>query len=86
VASHSGLLVVSGVETLAESPGVIDRVQLCEFFDASNDLRAKRALPMRFALIERSGSAELADAVGFVPVAFTETTTVVNAWSAPVRT
>jgi SAM-dependent methyltransferase len=67
--TDGGLLVVSGFETLAESSGVIDRVQLYEFFDASNDLRAKRVLPMRFALIERSGFAELADAVGFVPVA-----------------
>ena len=67
--TDGGLLVVSGFETLAESSGVIDRVQLYEFFDASNNLRAKRALPMRFALIERSGFAELADTVGFMPVA-----------------
>jgi hypothetical protein len=44
-------------------------VQLYEFFDASNNLRAKRVLPMRFALIDRSGFVELADTAGFVPVA-----------------
>jgi SAM-dependent methyltransferase len=63
------LLVVSGFETLDEDSGVVDRVQLYEFFDASNNLRAKRVLPMRFALIDRAGFAELADAAGFVPVA-----------------
>lgn len=40
-----------------------------EFFDASNDLHGKRVIPMRFALIDRGGFAELADAVGFMPVA-----------------
>ena len=64
-----GLLVVSGFETPDESSGVINRIQLCEFFDASNELCAKRVLPMRFALIHRSGFAELAGAVGFIPVA-----------------
>jgi len=67
--ADGGLLVVSGFETLYESSGVVDRVQLYEFFDASKDLCAKRMLPMRFALIDRSGFAELADAVDFVPVA-----------------
>jgi ubiquinone/menaquinone biosynthesis C-methylase UbiE len=67
--ADGGLLVVSGFETLDEDSGVVDRVQLYEFFDASNKLRAKRVLPMRFALIDRAGFAELADAAGFVPVA-----------------
>ena len=67
--SDGGLLLVSGFETLKEGSGVVDRVQLYEFFDASNELRAKRVLPMRFALIDRGGFAELADAVGFMPVA-----------------
>jgi SAM-dependent methyltransferase len=67
--TDGGLLVISGFETLDESSGVVDRVQLYEFFDASNSLRAKRVLPMRFALIERSEFAELADGAGFVPVA-----------------
>ncbi len=67
--AEGGLLVVSGFETLDEGSGVVDRLQLYEFFDASNELCAKRALPMRFALIDRSGFAELADATGFVPVA-----------------
>jgi SAM-dependent methyltransferase len=67
--AEGGLLVVSGFETLDESSGVVDRVQLYEFFDASNDLCAKRVLPMRFALIDRSGFAELAEVAGFVPVA-----------------
>ncbi len=48
---------------------MVDRVQFYEFFDASNNLRAKRVLPMRFALIDRSAFAQLADAAGFVPVA-----------------
>ena len=48
---------------------MVDRVQLHEFFDSSNDLRAKRVLPMRFALIDRAEFAELADDAGFVPVA-----------------
>jgi SAM-dependent methyltransferase len=64
-----GLLVVSGFETLDESSGVVDRIQLYEFFDTSNELRAKRVLPMRFALIEGTRFAELADAAGFAPVA-----------------
>ncbi len=64
-----GLLRVSGFETLDKESGVVDRVQLYEFFDASNNLRAKRVLPMRFALIDRSAFAQLADAAGFVPVA-----------------
>jgi SAM-dependent methyltransferase len=67
--ADGGLLVVSGFETLDEGSGVVDRLQLYEFFDASSELRAKRALPMRFALIDRSGFAELADGAGFVPVA-----------------
>src|SRR3712207_2127155 len=66
--TDGGLLVISGFETLDESSGVVDRVQLYEFFDASNSLRAKRVLPMRFALIERSEFAVLADGAGFVPV------------------
>jgi hypothetical protein len=33
------------------------------------DLHGKRVIPMRFALIDRGGFAELADAVGFMPVA-----------------
>ena len=64
-----GLLVVSGFETLDESTGVVDRLQFYEFFDASSELGAKRALPMRFALIDRDEFAELAEDVGFVPVA-----------------
>ncbi len=64
-----GLLVVSGFESLEEGSGVVERVQLYEFFDASNNLRAKRVLPMRFALIDRSGFAELSATAGFVPVA-----------------
>jgi hypothetical protein len=67
--ADGGLLVVSGFETLDGSSGVVNRVQLYEFFDASNNLRAKRVLPMRFALIDRSEFAKLADAAGFVPVA-----------------
>ncbi|MDQ5828113.1 MAG: hypothetical protein M3441_28710 [Chloroflexota bacterium] len=67
--ADGGLLVVSGFETLDEDSGVVDRVQLYEFFDASNNLRAKRVLPMRFALIDRSEFAELADAARFIPVA-----------------
>jgi SAM-dependent methyltransferase len=67
--ADGGLLVVSGFETLDKASGVVDRVQLYEFFDASNNLRAKRILPMRFALIDRSEFNELADAVGYVPVA-----------------
>jgi SAM-dependent methyltransferase len=67
--AEGGLLVVSGFETLDESSGVVDRLQYYEFFDASNELLTKRALPMRFALIDRSGFVELAEAVGFVPVA-----------------
>ena len=64
-----GLLVVSGFESLEEGSGVVDRIQLFEFFDASNNLRAKRVLPMRFALVGRPEFAALADAAGFVPVA-----------------
>jgi SAM-dependent methyltransferase len=67
--ADGGLLVVSGFETLDEGSGVVDRLQLYEFFDASSELRAKRALPMRFALIDRSGFAELADGAGCGPVA-----------------
>jgi SAM-dependent methyltransferase len=67
--ADGGLLVISGFETLDESSSVVDRLQFYEFFDASNELRAKRALPMRFALIDRSGFAELAIAAGFIPVA-----------------
>ena len=67
--ADGGLLVVSGFETPDESSGLINRIQLYEFFDASNDLRGKRVIPMRFALIDRGGFAELADAVGFMPVA-----------------
>jgi SAM-dependent methyltransferase len=67
--ANGGLLVVSGFETLDEGSGVVDRLQLYEFFDASKELCAKRVLPMRFALIDRSGFAELAEVAGFVPVA-----------------
>jgi SAM-dependent methyltransferase len=66
--AEGGLLVVSGFETLDETSGVVDRLQFYEFFDASNELRAKRALPMRFALIDRSEFAKVAEAAGFVPV------------------
>jgi hypothetical protein len=54
---------------LDESSGVVDRLQFYEFFDASNELLAKRVLPMRFALIDRSGFAEAARGAGLVPVA-----------------
>jgi SAM-dependent methyltransferase len=67
--ADGGLLVVSGFEILDEGSGVVNRVQLHEVFDSSNDLRAKRVLPMRFALIDRAEFAELADDAGFVPVA-----------------
>jgi SAM-dependent methyltransferase len=67
--TDGSLLVVSGFETLDESSGVVDRLQFYEFFDASNELRAKRALPMRFALIDRIRFTELVIAAGFVPVA-----------------
>jgi SAM-dependent methyltransferase len=67
--ADGGLLIVSGFETPDESSGLINRIQFYEFFDASNDLRGKRVIPMRFALIDRSGFAELANAVGFMPVA-----------------
>jgi SAM-dependent methyltransferase len=67
--ADGGLLVVSGFETLKESSGVVDRLQFYEFYDASNELLAKRALPMRFALIDRSGFVQLACSAGFVPVA-----------------
>jgi SAM-dependent methyltransferase len=67
--ADGGLLVVSGFETLDESSGVVDRLQFYEFFDASNELRSKRALPMRFALIDRISFTELVNAAGFVPVA-----------------
>ncbi len=67
--TDDGLFVVSGFETYDESSGVVDRVQFYEFFDASNNLRAKRALPMRFALIDKARFEQLADAAGFRPVA-----------------
>jgi ubiquinone/menaquinone biosynthesis C-methylase UbiE len=67
--ADGGLLVVSGFETLDEGSGVVDRVQLYEFFDASSNLHAKRVLPMRFSLITRSEFAEQANAAGLVPVA-----------------
>ena len=67
--ADGGLLVISGFETLNESSGVVDRLQYYEFFDASNELVAKRALPMRFALIDRIRFTELVIAAGFVPVA-----------------
>ena len=60
---------MSGFETLERSSGVVDRLQFYEFYDASNELLAKRALPMRFALIDRSGFAEAAREAGLVPVA-----------------
>jgi ubiquinone/menaquinone biosynthesis C-methylase UbiE len=67
--ADGGRLVVSGFETLDESSGVVDRLQFYEFSDASNELLAKRVLPMRFALIYRSGFAEAARGAGLVPVA-----------------
>jgi SAM-dependent methyltransferase len=67
--ADGGLLVVSGFETLDEDSGLVDRVQLYEFFDASNSLRTKRVLPMRFALLTSSEFAELANGAGLVPVA-----------------
>jgi SAM-dependent methyltransferase len=67
--ADGGFLVISGFETLDESSAVVDRLQFYEFFDASNELRAKRILPMRFALIDRISFTELVNAVGFVPVA-----------------
>ena len=48
---------------------MVDRLQIYEFFDTSNELVGKRALPMRFALIDRSAFAEAAKGVGLVPVA-----------------
>jgi SAM-dependent methyltransferase len=67
--ADGGRLVISGFETLDDSSGVVDRLQFYEFYDASNELLAKRVLPMRFALIDRRGFVELADSAGFVPVA-----------------
>jgi SAM-dependent methyltransferase len=67
--TDGGRLVISGFETLDESSGVVDRLQFYEFFDASNELLAKRVLSMRFALIDKRGFVELADSAGFVPVA-----------------
>jgi SAM-dependent methyltransferase len=67
--AEGGLLVVSGFESLDDTSGVVDRLQFYEFFDTSNELVAKRALPMRFALIDRSEFAEAAEGAGLVPVA-----------------
>jgi SAM-dependent methyltransferase len=67
--SAEGLLIISGFETFDEGSGVVSRTQFYEFFDASNELSAKRVLPMRFALIDRAQFAELADVAGFVVVA-----------------
>ena len=67
--ADGGLLVVSGFETLDQSSGVVDRLQFYEFYDASNELLAKRALPMRFALIDRSEFTEAAQEAGLIPVA-----------------
>ena len=60
-----GLLIISGFEILDEASGLINRTQFYEFFDDSNALKAKRVLPMRFALIDRAEFAELANATGF---------------------
>jgi SAM-dependent methyltransferase len=64
-----GTLVVSGFETRDERTGIIDRTQFYEFFDASYNLRSKRLLPMRFALIGKQRFEELANITGFRPVA-----------------
>jgi SAM-dependent methyltransferase len=68
-AADDGVVVVSGFESHDERTGVVDRTQFYEFFDASNNLRSKRLLPMRFALIEREGFQELTRAAGFRAVA-----------------
>lgn len=63
--TENGTFVVSGFETYDERTGVVNRSQFYEFFDASGNLRAKRLLPMRFALIGESRFRELAEAAGF---------------------
>lgn len=63
--TENGTLVVSGFETCDELTGVVDRSQFYEFFDASGNLRAKRLLTMRFALIGEKRFRELAHAAGF---------------------
>jgi SAM-dependent methyltransferase len=67
--ADGGTLVISGFETRDERSGIIDRMQFYEFFDASSNLRAKRVLPMQFALICEETFEELARTTGFRPVA-----------------
>ncbi len=62
---EDGTVVVSGFETLDGRTGIVDRTQFYESFDASGNLRAKRLLPMRFALISREQFAELVETTGF---------------------
>ena len=68
-ATEDGLFVVSGFETYDERTGIVDRVQSYESFDASGNLRAKRVLPMQFALISKTQFEGLAQATGFEAVA-----------------
>lgn len=67
--ADGGTLVVSGFETRDERTGIIERMQFYEFFDASNNLRSKRLLRMKFALIGEERFEELARKTGFRPVA-----------------
>jgi SAM-dependent methyltransferase len=62
-------VVLSGFETHDERTGVVDRVQFYEYFDASGELRDKRVLRMRFALIGRAQFEVLAQEAGFQVVA-----------------
>lgn len=67
--TEGGRLVISGYETLETGSGVVDRLQFYEFFDASGELRTKRLLPMRFALLGEEEVRNLATSAGFRPVA-----------------
>jgi SAM-dependent methyltransferase len=67
--AQEGTLVVSGFETHDERTGIIDRMQFYEVFDAAGNLRTKRLLPMRFALIGEEEFEGLARTTGFRPVA-----------------
>jgi ubiquinone/menaquinone biosynthesis C-methylase UbiE len=67
--TEDALFVVSGFESYDERTGIVERTQFYEFFDASGNLRAKRVLPMRFALIGKARFEELVEASGFRVVA-----------------
>jgi len=66
--TKEGVLVVSGMER--EEDRLVERLQFFDFYDRKGNLKSRRLLEMRFAMIERGELEGMLEEVGFVTRSF----------------